>query len=149
MNENQSRGDQQLPRSCTGSSSLVPGTSLQRGARLVAEHSGGIDYAALRALVPISAVLQLLEFRPSARLGKQLRGPCPIHGASSPLSRSFSVNLSRNVFRCFGGKCRAQGNQLDLWALTQKLPLHAASMLLAERLGIEVPRLLRSEGGRR
>lgn len=149
MNENQSLGDQQLPQSGTGSSSLGPGASLKRAANLVAEHSGGIDYAALRALVPISAVLQLLEFRPSARLGKQLRGPCPIHGASSPLSRSFSVNLSRNVFRCFSGKCRAQGNQLDLWALTQNLPLHAASILLAERLGIEVPRLVRRGSGRR
>jgi len=50
------------------------------------------------------------------------------------------VNLSRNAFQCFGVRCRAQGNQLDLWAASQALPLYQASILLAERLGIEVPR---------
>ncbi len=87
-------------------------------------------------------VLRLLGFKPIERCGHQLRGPCPIHGSSSPRSRSFSVNTGKNVFRCFAGSCGARGNQLDLWAAAMTLPLYEASILLAERLGIEVPRLV-------
>lgn len=116
---------------------------MKRGARLVAEHSGGIDYAALRALVPISAVLQLLGFKPIERRGHQLRGPCPIHGASSPRSRSFSVDIAGNMFQCF--VCGEAGNQLDLWIAATRLPVRKASILLAERMGIEVPRLVRKQ----
>jgi hypothetical protein len=128
----------------TGSSSLVPGQRSEDADDPV-ERPGqgreGIDYRALRAQVPISAVLRLLEFRPTERMGDQLRGPCPIHRSSSPTSRSFSANLRKNAFQCFSGSCGARGNQLDLWAAAQALPLLPASILLAERLGIDVPRL--------
>lgn len=96
-----------------------------------------IDFAALKGAVPILAVLDLLKFAPVERSGDQVRGPCPVHGSSSPASRSFSANLKKNTFQCF--RCRAAGNQLDLWAAAQKLPIHAASLDLCRRLGIAVP----------
>jgi hypothetical protein len=37
-----------------------------------------IDYAALRAQLPMSQVLELLAFRPMRVRGPQLRGPCPL-----------------------------------------------------------------------
>jgi DNA primase len=142
--DNPVSGDQRcFSGNCTGSSSLVSGHSQKRAAPAsrTAQGVGGIDYRALRDQVPISSVLRLLNFKPSERRGDQLRGPCPIHGSSSPTSRSFSVNLRLNAFQCFGGSCGAHGNQMDLWAAAQRLPLYEASISLAERLGIDVPRL--------
>lgn len=43
---------------------------------------------------------------PIARRGEQVRGPCPIHCAGRPPSRSFSANLKKNAYRCFRcGSC--------------------------------------------
>ncbi len=97
----------------------------------------GIDYAELRARVRIADVLRLCGFKAAEVMGDQARGPCPIHGSTSPNSRSFSANLRKNTFRCF--KCGAAGNQLDLWVAFTKLPLHAAALDLCKKLGIEVP----------
>lgn len=97
----------------------------------------GVDFRSIRSQVTMSQVLRLLNFVPCAARGDQLRGPCPIHGSSSPRSRSFSANLQKQKYRCF--KCGAAGNQLDLWAAATKLPLHAAAVELCERLGLHVP----------
>lgn len=96
-----------------------------------------IDFAQLKASVPILAVLELLGFVPVARHGDQVRGPCPLHGASSPASRAFSANLQKNTFQCF--RCKAAGNQLDLWAAAQNLPIYNAAQDLCQRLGMSVP----------
>ncbi len=98
-----------------------------------------IDYRRLRAEVSISHVLELLDYQPTVRQHDQLRGPCPIHDSHSTASRIFSVNLSKNLFRCF--KCEAAGNQLDLWRMVCRLPLYEASIVLGEKLGIDLPRL--------
>jgi DNA primase len=90
----------------------------------------GIDYKMVRELVPMSRVLELIGFTAVARKGKQLRGPCPVHRSSSPLSRSFSVNLATNAFRCF--TCGAAGNQLDLWRRVQGLSLFEAAIELCQ-----------------
>src|SRR5260221_84135 len=82
-----------------------------------------VDFAFLREQVTISQVLNrlgLLE-RMHCR-GPQLRGPCPIHGQPKDSSRSFSINVCKNIFRCFNVNCKAQGNVLDLWAAIHKLP---------------------------
>jgi DNA primase len=101
----------------------------------------GIDYAELRARVSIADVLGLCSFQANEQSGDQVRGPCPIHGSTSPTSRSFSANLRKNNFQCF--KCGASGNQLDLWVAISKLPLHVAAADLCERLGITVPEVRR------
>ena len=97
----------------------------------------GIDFAAVRRAIPIARVLGLLEFEPAQRHGEQLRGPCPLHGCKSDRSRSFSVNLAKNAFRCF--VCGAAGNQLDLWRLRTQLSLFDATVDLCNRLQVSLP----------
>ncbi len=98
-----------------------------------------IDFAALRASIMLADVLALLGFVAAARNrnSAQQRGPCPIHGSKAPNSRSFSANLSENVFHCF--KCGAHGNALDLWAAAKGLPLYDAALDLCRHLGRPVP----------
>lgn len=98
----------------------------------------GIDFPMFRSQVSIGQVLDLLNYEPTRVIGRQLRGPCPIHGSTTPKSRSFSVNLERNIFHCFS--CGAHGNQLDLWIALTNLPVYDAAINLCERLGIDVPR---------
>ncbi len=97
----------------------------------------GVDFRAIRAAVPIAQVLEVVGFQTRERSGNQVRGGCPVHGSSSPKSRSFSANLAKNTYQCF--KCRSKGNQLDLWAATTKTPLYEAAITLCEKLNLEVP----------
>jgi DNA primase len=96
-----------------------------------------IDFALFRSRMTMQQVLGLLQFVPVRRRGDQLRGPCPVHGSSSPTSHSFSVHLRKNAFRCF--TCGAAGNQLDLWAAVQGLSTYDAALDLAERLSVPIP----------
>jgi hypothetical protein len=105
---------------------------------------GSVDFAALRRQVTLRQVLQHLgvlhRFRNSG-WESQLRGPCPLHQSRSERGRTFSLDLQRNIFRCFHPSCAAQGNVLDFWAAYQDLPLHAAALHLAETFGVMPPRL--------
>ena len=68
--------------------------------------------------------------------GQQRRCTCPVHGQPTDSSRTFSVHLFKNVFRCFHAECGVQGNVLDLWAAIHRLPLYEAGVaLLAETFG--------------
>lgn len=100
-----------------------------------------VDYKALKQIISIHAVLEELEFKPVSRQGSKLRGPCPVHRSTNERSRSFSVDLTKNVYRCFSPSCGSQGNQLDLFAAAMKLPLLSAAHELCSRLGITPPRL--------
>ena len=102
----------------------------------------GIDFTEVRARIHLADVLELAGFSVVGRMGHQVQGPCPVHGSSSPRSRSFSANLRRNTFRCF--RCGAAGNQLDLWVAVSKLPWHEAAADLCARLGIEIPFIRRN-----
>ncbi|MEX0939556.1 MAG: CHC2 zinc finger domain-containing protein [Pirellulales bacterium] len=96
-----------------------------------------IDFHAIRSLVTMRQVLDLLGFVAVEMEGDQIRGPCPIHGASSPNSRSFSANVAKGAFHCFG--CHAKGNHFDLWAAATDQNLHGAATDLGNRLSISVP----------
>jgi putative transposase len=96
-----------------------------------------IDFAALRAVVTIAAVLDLLGFQPRSTQGAQQRGPCPLHGSTSGTGRSFSVNREQQTFHCF--KCGRSGNALDLWAHATGQGPYDAALDLCQRLGIPVP----------
>ena len=96
-----------------------------------------IDLRAARAEVSLAAVLQLLGWRACQRRGEQVRGPCPVHGSTSPGSRSFSAHLGRNLWHCF--RCEAGGNALDLWAAVTGQELYPAVLELYQRLGRAVP----------
>lgn len=60
-----------------------------------------------------------------------------MHGASSPKSRSFSVNLTKNTYQCF--KCGSKENALDLWAAATQTPLYEAAITLCEKLNLKMP----------
>jgi DNA primase len=94
-----------------------------------------LDFQAIREAVSISQVLDIVGFVAAEQAGDQVRGPCPVHGSTSPGSRSFSANLKRNTFQCF--KCGAKGNQLDLYVAITKLPIHEAALRLCQRAGID------------
>jgi DNA primase len=119
----------------TGSSSLFSGYGTALGL-LRGDLMPGINFATVRAQVSISQVLELLNFSPLSCREDQLRGPCPIHD-SDLHDRSFSVNLSKNTYRCF--RCGSAGNQLDLWAAATRANLHAAAVNLCQRLNLETP----------
>jgi transposase InsO family protein len=96
-----------------------------------------IDFVALRSLISITAVLELLGFQPREKRGAQQRGPCPLHGSTWSASRCFSVHTEQQLFQCF--KCGKSGNALDLWAAaTGQLPYDAA-LDLCQRLLLPVP----------
>lgn len=100
-----------------------------------------IDYPALRSQVTMEQVLNHLGWLPHLHGGgAQLRGPCPIHGQAADRHRSFSVELTKQVFRCFHPDCSAQGNVLDLWAAVHRLPLHEAALHLAQTFHLKLHR---------
>jgi DNA primase len=99
----------------------------------------GIDFSQVRQQVSLGLVLELLGFVPVARVGEQVRGPCPLHRSRSPRSRSFAAHLGRGVWHCF--VCGAGGNTLDLWAQVTGQGVYAAALDLCQRLGLAVPRL--------
>jgi DNA primase len=101
-----------------------------------------IDLQQVRRIIPISDVLDLLGFVAVARSGSQVRGACPLHESTAAKSRVFSVHLTKNTFQCF--KCKAAGNQLDLWTAARKQPIYKAAMDLCARMGHSPP-ILQSE----
>jgi putative transposase len=98
-----------------------------------------IDFDAIRAAIPIAAVLQLLGCRPAGSPGAQQRGPCPLHASTAGTARCFSANLEANCFHCF--KCGRSGNALDLWAAATRQSPYDAAVDLCGRLHIPLPQL--------
>ena len=99
----------------------------------------GIDFAQVRRQGPLGPVLELLGFVAVTRAGEQVRGPCPLHRARSPRSRSFAAHLGRGVWYCFRGG--SGGHVLGLWARATGQGVYAAAQHLGQRLGLSVPRL--------
>jgi hypothetical protein len=95
-----------------------------------------VDYAFLREQITIERVLEHLGLLPRLRGGQQRRGPCPLHSHPAAEDRTFSVNVTKNIFRCFHADFAAQGNALDLWAAVHRLPLYEAALHLAETFGL-------------
>ena len=95
------------------------------------------DYAYLRQQISMVQVLEHLGLLSQLRGGgQQRRGPCPVHSHAGAVDRTFSVNLSNNMFRCFHAECGVQGNALDLWGAVHRLPLYEAALHLAETFGL-------------
>lgn len=100
-----------------------------------------IDFAAVRAVVTMAAVLQLLGCQAQRTHSAQQRGPCPLHGSTAGTSRCFSANLEQHTFHCF--KCGRGGNALDLWAQATRQTPYDAALDLCQRLNIPLPLLPR------
>ena len=98
----------------------------------------GIDYTRLRQQLSLAQVLDLVRFTPTTRRGPQVRGPCPVHGSTTPRSRSFAAHLEKNGWHCF--HCGAGGNALDLYLAVTSLPVYAGALELCARLHLPVPR---------
>jgi hypothetical protein len=96
-----------------------------------------IDFCQVRREIRLSTVLDLLGWRRRERRGEQVRGPCLVHGSTSPKSRSFSAHLGRSIWRCF--VCEASGNAVDLWVRVTGQELHPAVLELYRQLGRDVP----------
>ncbi len=96
-----------------------------------------IDFAAIRAAIPIAQVLELLGFVPRCDRAGQQRGACPLHGSTSGTARCFSVNTQANAFHCF--KCNRSGNALELWAAANRLSIYDAALDLCNRLHLALP----------
>jgi DNA primase len=76
-----------------------------------------VNFKRLREEVHFAQVLDDLGVDVTVK-SDQAIGHCPLPGHqahSKRRSKSFSVNLERNIFQCFG--CQAKGNVLDFWAL--------------------------------
>ncbi len=96
-----------------------------------------VDFREVREKVPFQAVLDHygVQLKPK---GDQMHGfrPLPAHQGKRR-SPSFSVNLERNIFQCFG--CGAKGNVIDFTALMESLSptdpsdIRKAALLLQDR----------------
>lgn len=96
-----------------------------------------VDYAFLRQQISMKQVLAHLGLLSQLRGGgEQRRGPCPLHSHPAAAERTFSVNMTKNIFRCFQAECGVRGNALDLWAAVHRLPLYDAALHLAETFGL-------------
>ncbi len=97
----------------------------------------GIHFARVRAMISLADVLNLVGFVPCETSRDQVRGPCPVHHSTSPMSRSFSANLKRHIYRCF--MCGSKGKQLDMYASVTGLSLFEAAIALCKQLDREIP----------
>ncbi len=70
-----------------------------------------------------------------ARKGREYTGLCPFHKEKSP---SFTVSDEKGFYHCFG--CGAHGDIFDFVMQKQNMPFMEAVELLANLLGLEVPK---------
>jgi hypothetical protein len=96
-----------------------------------------LDFRQARTEVRLEDVLQLLGWTARARVGAQVRGPCPVHRSQSPTSRVFAAHLGRGIWQCF--RCGAAGNALELWAQVTGQAIYPAVVDLYRRLGRALP----------
>ena len=99
-----------------------------------------IDFPALRNVLSMAAVLQLLGFQANSTRGGRQRGPCPLHGSTVGTSRCFSAQLDQKMFHCF--KCGRSGNALDLWSHATQQTAYDAAIDLCRRLDVPLPTLV-------
>lgn len=91
-----------------------------------------VDFAEIRQKVSLEDVLfRLYGLEESfTRQGAKLVGRCPVHGGDNP--RAFHADLDRNIWHCFS-KCAKGGNQLDLVAAKEGIPIRDAALKLQAR----------------
>jgi len=91
-------------------------------------HDRRLDFSSLKTRVSIAQVLAAYGAdRELARRGRQLVGPCPVHGGDNPTA--FRVHLDRGIWRCFtacGG-----GDVVDLVRALERCSFAQAAKSLA------------------
>lgn len=73
--------------------------------------------------------------------GRRLAGLCPFHAEKTP---SFYVDEQKQLFHCFG--CGVGGDVFKFLMLHEKMDFREALEALAEKHGIEIPRVQRTAG---
>jgi len=102
-----------------------------------------LDYRAIRRAIPLSRVLELLEFHPSWIRGCRLRGGCMLCGRAgvenllNQRRSCFAADVDRDLWYCFG--CGRGGDQLTLWSLASGQPLYPATKRLCHSAGLPIP----------
>jgi hypothetical protein len=90
-----------------------------------------VDFRELKATVTFDRVLEQLDVLASLkRVGDELQGPCPICRHAPEKSRSFNVNVTKQIFQCFA--CKRKGNVLDFTAAMRDTDVHAAALWLRD-----------------
>ncbi|MCX7343891.1 MAG: DNA primase [Proteobacteria bacterium] len=69
------------------------------------------------------------------RKGRTVKALCPFHNEKTP---SFSIDDDRGLYHCFG--CNASGDHFSFVKETQNLGFTEAIQMLAEQLGLEMPK---------
>ena len=109
-----------------------------------------IDFEHIKAQLPMQRVLEHLRLLDGLRgQGAQRKGPCPLHAHNDNSKRdfTFSVNLDKNVFRCFQSSCARESDVIDLWAALHGLNLRQAAIDLVQKFNIEpAPRTEKRHG---
>lgn len=87
-----------------------------------------VNFHEIRAQVTIEQVLRDYYHIDNLKVsGRTATGPCPVHGGDNP--RAFHVDLDKNLWHCFTG-CKKGGNQLDLVAAKDQVPVREAALRL-------------------
>ena len=95
----------------------------------------------LKAQADIVTVIQ--DYVSLKKTGATYKGLCPFHGEKTP---SFHVNRDKGFFHCFG--CSVGGDVFKFLELHEKIGFQDAVKMLAQRFGVTVPELERSEDER-
>src|ERR1041384_1987476 len=90
-----------------------------------------VDFKLIKDATDIQTVLDHYGIHNLRKTGDELRGPCPIHKGSAQ-SKNFSVNVSKNAFKCFSKDCGAHGNVLDFVAVMDECSARAAAVKLQD-----------------
>ena len=104
-----------------------------KGEQAVGETRGKqwADFRELKATVTFDLVLERLDIIATLkRVGDELQGPCPICHHSAEKSRSFNVNVTKQIFQCVA--CKRKGNVLDFAAAMRHTDVHAAALWLRD-----------------
>jgi DNA primase len=85
-----------------------------------------VDFRLVKQAVSMQMVLEHYGINGLRKSGNELRGACPVHKGEG--SRTFHVNVGKNVFQCFS--CKAGGNVLDLVAAIESCTVREAAFKL-------------------
>jgi len=88
-----------------------------------------VDFRIIKAAVTMQMVLDHYDIT-LKKSGHELRGKCPIHRGSN--NKHFTVNVSKNVFKCFFAQCDAHGNVLDFVAAMEQCSVRDAAVKLRD-----------------
>ena len=88
-----------------------------------------VDFRIIKEAVMMQMVLDHYDIT-LKKSGHELRGKCPIHRGSN--NKHFTVNVSKNVFKCFFAQCDAHGNVLDFVAAMEQCSVRDAAVKLRD-----------------